>query len=111
MNSVHIVSESTPSEVVMAHYASALSDADKFNKIRKATNVSLSEVQAKLKELFNDIEHIGGEEMNNGKPMKDTYDSPRSYCTKAIEDLGLSTYSIEDTLRDTGNSYVKLGLL
>ena len=35
----------------MAHYASALSDADKFNKIRKATNVSLSEVQAKLKEL------------------------------------------------------------
>ena len=51
LNSVHIVSESTPSEVVMAHYASALSDADKFNKIRKATNVSLSEVQAKLKEL------------------------------------------------------------
>ena len=46
LNSVHIVSE-----VVMAHYASALSDADKFNKIRKATNVSLSEVQAKLKEL------------------------------------------------------------
>ena len=51
LNSIHIVSESTPSEVVMAHYASALSDADKFNKIRKATNVSLSEVQAKLKEL------------------------------------------------------------
>ena len=49
--------------------------------------------------------------MNNGKPMKDTYDSPRSYCTKAIEDLGLSTYSIEDTLKDTGNSYMKLGLL
>lgn len=51
LNSVHIVSESTPSEVVMTHYASALADADKFNKIRKATNVSLSEVQAKLKEL------------------------------------------------------------
>ena len=35
--------------------------------------------------------------MDNGKPLKDTYDSPRSYCTKAIKDLGLSTYSIEDT--------------
>ena len=69
------------------------------------------QLQAKLKELFPDIEHIGGEKMNNVKPMKDTYDSPRSYCTKAIEDLGLSTYSIEDTLKDTGNSYVKLGLL
>ena len=51
LNSVHIVSESTPSEVVMTHYASALADADKFNKIRKSTSVSLSEVQAKLKEL------------------------------------------------------------
>jgi|TARA_R100000030_G_scaffold49229_3_gene37192 hypothetical protein len=51
LNSVHIVSESTPSEVVMTHYASALSDADKFNKIRKATNISLSEVQSKLKDL------------------------------------------------------------
>mgnify|MGYP001167582719 CR=1 FL=1 len=51
LNSVHIVSESTPSEVVMTHYAGALADADKFNKIRKSTNVSLSEVQAKLKEL------------------------------------------------------------
>ena len=49
--------------------------------------------------------------MNNGKPIKDTYDAPRSYCMKAIEDFGLSTYSIENTLKDTGNSYMKLGLL
>ena len=54
LNSVHIVSESTPSEVVMTHYASALSDADKFNKIRKSTSVSLAEVQSKLKELTED---------------------------------------------------------
>ena len=49
--------------------------------------------------------------MDNGKPLKSTYDSPRSYCTKAIKDLGLSTYSIEDTLKETGESYIKIGLL
>ena len=69
------------------------------------------QLQAKLKELFPDIENIGGEEMNNDKPIKSTYDSPRSYCTKAREDLGLSTYSIEETLKETGNSYIKLGML
>jgi len=49
--------------------------------------------------------------MVNDKPKKDTYDSPRSYCTKAIKDLGLSTYSIEDTLKETGDSFKKIGLL
>ena len=49
--------------------------------------------------------------MDNGKPVKDTYDSPRSYCTKAIEELGLSTYSIEETLKETGDSYKEIGLL
>jgi nucleoside-diphosphate-sugar epimerase len=69
------------------------------------------QLQAKLKELFPEIENIGGEEMVNDKPVKDTYDSPRSYCTKAIKDLGLSTYSIEDTLKETGDSFKKIGLL
>jgi nucleoside-diphosphate-sugar epimerase len=69
------------------------------------------QLQAKLKELFPEIENIGGEEMVNDKPIKDTYDSPRSYCTKAIKDLGLSTYSIEDTLKETGDSFKKIGLL
>ena len=54
LNSVHIVSESTPSEVVMSHYASALAEADRFNKIRKSTNLSLTEIQEKLKELTED---------------------------------------------------------
>ena len=65
----------------------------------------------KLRELFPDIKDIGGERMENNKPIKDTYDSPRSYCNKAIQELGLSTYSIEDTLVETGESYKKLGLL
>ena len=69
------------------------------------------ELQAKLKELFPEIEHIGGEEMEDGKPKEKTYDSPRSYCTLAREELGLSTYTIEETLRNTGDSYKAIGLL
>ena len=69
------------------------------------------ELQAKLKELFPEIENIGGEEMEEGQPKEKTYDSPRSYCSLAIEELGLSTYSIEDTLKGTGDSYRALDLL
>ena len=49
--------------------------------------------------------------MEDNKPIKPTYDSPRSYCQKAIQELGLLTYSIDETLRETGESYKKLGLL
>ena len=69
------------------------------------------QLQAKLKELFPEIELIGGEIMEGDSPKEKTYDSPRSYCTKAINELGLSTYSIEDTLKETGESYKNLGLL
>ena len=69
------------------------------------------ELQAKLKELFPEIEQIGGEEMEDGKPKEKTYDSPRSYCSLAREELGLSTYSIEETLKGTGDSYKAINLL
>ena len=69
------------------------------------------ELQAKLKDLFPEIKNIGGERMEDNKPIKTTYDSPRSYCKKAIQELGLSTYPIEETLRQTGESYKELGLL
>jgi nucleoside-diphosphate-sugar epimerase len=69
------------------------------------------ELQAKLKELFPDIDRIGGEQMADGKPKNTTYDSPRSYCSLAQSELGLETYSIEETLLDTGNSQIQLGLV
>ena len=69
------------------------------------------ELQAKLKELFPKIENIGGEEMEEGKPKEKTYDSPRSYCTFAMNDLGLSTYSNDETLKETVESYYALNLL
>ena len=35
----------------------------------------------------------------------------RGRCTKAIDELGLVTHSVVDTLRDTGNSLIELGIV
>lgn len=69
------------------------------------------ELQSLMSELFPEITSIGGEEMLDGKPLKPTYDSPRSYCTLAIEELGLQTHSIEDTVKATIDSYLELGMI
>tara|TARA_Y100000004_G_C8871302_1_gene393437 strand:- start:62 stop:526 length:465 start_codon:yes stop_codon:yes gene_type:complete len=50
LNSVHIVGEASPSETVMLHYAAALADADKYNKVKKA-GLTLQEIQEKMQEL------------------------------------------------------------
>ena len=49
--------------------------------------------------------------MSEGSPAQATYDSPRSYCTLAREELGLKTYSIEETVKATIDSYLDLELL
>ena len=69
------------------------------------------ELQARLRELFPSIDEVGGEEMAGGKPAQKTYDSPRSYCLLAQHELGLTTYPIDETLKATGDSYFRLGLL
>ncbi len=69
------------------------------------------QMQEKLKALFPALPSIGGEEMDGERPAAHTYDSPRSYCLLAKQELGLTTYSIDDTLRATGDSYFALGLL
>ena len=47
LNSVHIVGECKPSETIMIHYAAALADADKYNKVRQA-GLSLKEIEEKI---------------------------------------------------------------
>ena len=69
------------------------------------------ELQRMMQKLYPDVENIGGEEMIGDQPAKPTYDSPRSYCTLAIKELGLTTHSIEETVRATVDSYFSLGLL
>ena len=68
------------------------------------------QMQARLREMYPSAE-VGGEEMEGDEPAKATYDSPRSYCLLAQEELGLSTYPIEETLRATIDSYYELGIL
>ena len=69
------------------------------------------QMQARLAALFPSVPHVGGEEMDSGAPAQHTYDSPRSYCLLAKQELGLETYSIDETLRATVDSYFALGLL
>jgi nucleoside-diphosphate-sugar epimerase len=69
------------------------------------------QLQEKLQQLFPEREKIGGEEMIDGVPASPTYDSPRAYSLLAREELGLDTYSIDETLRATGDSYHRLGMI
>ena len=69
------------------------------------------ELQSMMRKLFPNISEIGGEEMDGNHPAEHTYDSPRSYCSLAVEELGLEPFSIEDTVKDTIDSYVRLGML
>jgi nucleoside-diphosphate-sugar epimerase len=69
------------------------------------------QMQEKMRELFPGVAEVGGEEMAGDQPAEPTYDSPRSYCLLAMQELGLKPYSIDETIRATGDSYFKLGLL
>jgi dihydroflavonol-4-reductase len=68
------------------------------------------ELQAKLRELFPYVATVGGEEMAGDKPAKYT-PAWHAYCLLAKQELGLRPYSIDDTLRATGDSYFRLGIL
>ncbi len=69
------------------------------------------QLQAKLKELFPDIAEIGGEYMEGDQPGEPTYDSPRSYCLLAKQELGLEAYPIDETIKANGDSLFQLDLL
>jgi len=69
------------------------------------------QMQARLRKIYPAVAEIGGEEMEGNVPAQATYDSPRSYCLLAAEELGLQTYGIDDTLRATIDSYYELGIL
>ena len=69
------------------------------------------ELQRMLEQLFPEVEKIGGEEMEGDRPASATYDSPRSYCLLAKQEIGLNPYNVIDTVRDTIVSYRALGLV
>ena len=65
-------------------------------------------MQERLKELFPGVAEVGGEAMVDGRPARPTPDSQRAFAFLAMQELGLEPYAIDDTLRDTVNSYYKL---
>ena len=44
-------------------------------------------------------------------PAEETYDSPRSYCLLAKQELGLEPISVDQSIRDTGDAYIRLGMI
>ena len=69
------------------------------------------ELRDKLVNMYPWVTHIGGEEMDNSKPAQSTYDSPRAYCLLAKQELGLQPMSVDKSIKDTGDSYVRLGMI
>eukprot|EP00747_Dinoflagellata_sp_TGD_P167643 gnl/TRDRNA2_/TRDRNA2_192382_c0_seq1.p1 gnl/TRDRNA2_/TRDRNA2_192382_c0~~gnl/TRDRNA2_/TRDRNA2_192382_c0_seq1.p1 ORF type:complete len:383 (+),score=73.12 gnl/TRDRNA2_/TRDRNA2_192382_c0_seq1:62-1210(+) len=68
--------------------------------------LNVFQLQTKLMRLFPDI-HIGGAPDD----VKRVYDGPRAHCNLARAELGLRTHHIDDTLKTTGDTMLKLGLI
>lgn len=73
--------------------------------------LNVDQLQQHLQALFPDLT-VGGRppEMAAFLEQRSIHDGPRAYCTKAINDLGLKTRPIEDTLQTTGSTMMDLGL-
>ena len=75
--------------------------------------IDCMQLQAHLKKLFPHVEVGGAPEAL--KPMLEkhgrVFDAPRAHCDKARADLGLETHAVENTLRETGQTLIDLGLI
>lgn len=67
--------------------------------------LTVQELIDSLRDLFSDLDVAGDYE------PPPTPDHPHAKSTKAIEELGLKTHSILETLKDTGESLIKFGAI
>jgi nucleoside-diphosphate-sugar epimerase len=75
--------------------------------------IDVFQLQAHLQALFPHIE-VGGAPDEIGPIIEKhgrVFDAPRAHCDRAREELGLKTHPIEDTLRETGQTMIDLGLV
>ena len=75
--------------------------------------IDCMQLQAHLLQLFPHID-VGGAPDELAPVLEKygkVYDAPRAHCDKARADLGLQTHAIEDTLRETGQTMMDLGLV
>ena len=78
----------------------------------RSGELNVDELQGHLQVLFPDLT-VGGrpDEMAAFLERRGSiHDGPRAHCTKAVNDLGLNTHPIEDTLKTTGETMIELGL-
>jgi nucleoside-diphosphate-sugar epimerase len=67
--------------------------------------LTVQELVDTMRDLFPDINVADGYE------PEECLDEPHAKCTKAINELGLKTHSVRDTLKDTGDSLINLGAI
>jgi nucleoside-diphosphate-sugar epimerase len=79
----------------------------------RSGELNAAELQEHLSRLFPHIA-VGGPPKQyaeivakHGRP----YDSPRAYCDRAREELGLPTRPVDDTLFETGRTMIELGIV
>lgn len=106
-------------DVAEAHALSIESDVCKngdryqLSATDESGEIDCMQLQAHLLKLFPDID-VGGAP-DALKPMLEkhgrVFDAPRAHCDKARAELGLQTHAIEDTLRETGETMIALGLV
>jgi nucleoside-diphosphate-sugar epimerase len=106
-------------DVAMAHVLALESDVaingDRY--ILSATDgsgeIDCMQLQAHLQQLFPHIDVGGAPDALKAMLEKHgrVFDAPRAHCDKARKDLGLKTHAIEDTLRETGQTLIDLGII
>lgn len=67
--------------------------------------LTVQELIDTLTEIYPDIDVAGDYD------PPPTPDQPHAKCTKAINELGLKTHSVRETLKDTGDSLIALGII
>ena len=91
----------------LAAESEAVTNGTRYNMVAndEAGELPAHQLLDTLQELFPNHNICGGY-----RP-EPTNKRLRARCTKAIEELGLKTHSALDTLRDTGNSLIELGIV
>mmetsp|Transcript_11841 Transcript_11841/g.38029 ORF Transcript_11841/g.38029 Transcript_11841/m.38029 type:complete len:370 (-) Transcript_11841:104-1213(-) len=104
-------------DVAMAHVLIAESGVSKNGSRYQLTAANdsgmldVDQLQAELKRQFPGVD-VGGappqmEELRKrGAPFR----APIAYCEKAVKELGLQTHPVADTLRQTGETLIHLGI-
>ncbi|MHA1727901.1 MAG: NAD-dependent epimerase/dehydratase family protein [Promethearchaeota archaeon] len=100
---------------VLAMESETVKNGDRF--ILGATDdsgiIDSLQLQAHLQKLFPNIRVGGPPDEIHGIIEKygKIFQAPIAYCNKARELLGLKTHSVEDTLHETGQTMIDLGLV